>query len=377
MDFNFGEEQQAIRELAREILVKEVTPELHKQLESGPEWFARSLWKNLGEANLLGVAVPEALGGSGLGLLEVCVLLEEVGRTAAPVPVLASLVLGGAAIGRAGNDAQRERWLGPLARGETILSGALVDADSADPMAPATTATRDGDGWRLDGRKRFVPAAGLADVIVVPARVEGGIRLFAVDPRGEGVTLSPNVVSTHEPLFDVALTGARVGRDALLGDDAGGAEHLRWWHDCALVAVAAVQLGVSARALEITTDYAKQREQFGAPIGSFPPVQHRAADCYIDLEALRWTTWRAAYRLAEDLPASRDAAVAKIWAADAGSRIANAAQHLHGGMGVDRDYPIHRYFLWSKSLELALGGATPQLARLGRDMARTGPQEFA
>jgi len=152
---------------------------------------------------------------------------------------------------------------------------------------------------------------------------------------------------------------------------------LAWTHDCALTAVAAQQLGVSERAVEITTAYVSQREQFGAPIGSFPAVQHRCADMFIDLNALRWTMWHATSRLARDVEASREAMVAKIWTGEAGSRIANASQHLHGGAGVDRDYLLHRYFLWSKSNELTFGAAMPQLARLGRDMARTGPQELA
>jgi alkylation response protein AidB-like acyl-CoA dehydrogenase len=148
---------------------------------------------------------------------------------------------------------------------------------------------------------------------------------------------------------------------------------LRWIHERATVAVCATQIGVCERALEITAEYARERVQFGVPIGSFQAVQHRCADCLIDLESIRWTTWRAVSRLARGLPAAREATVAKFWAADGGARIAST---VHAGLGVDLDYPIHRYFLWAKSLELELGAAAPQLVRLGRDMARTGPQEL-
>jgi alkylation response protein AidB-like acyl-CoA dehydrogenase len=134
-----------------------------------------------------------------------------------------------------------------------------------------------------------------------------------------------------------------------------------------------MQLGVSERALDMTARYVRERVQFGVPIGSFQAVQHRAADCYIDLEAMRWTTWRAALQVAEGHPSARECAVAKFWAAEGGARIAAACQHLHGGIGVDLDYPLHRYFLRSKALELALGGATPHLVRLGRDLAESGP----
>ena len=156
-----------------------------------------------------------------------------------------------------------------------------------------------------------------------------------------------------------------------------GVEILAWLHERALVATCSLQVGVCERALEITSSYVSERHQFGAPLGSFQAVQHRAADCYVDLEAMRWVHWRAAWRLSENLPAFRETRVAKFWAAEAGARIAGAAQHLHGGMGVDLDYPIHRYFLRARQLELSLGGATPQLVTLGRDMARTGPQESA
>jgi hypothetical protein len=207
----------------------------------------------------------------------------------------------------------------------------------------------------------------------VPARLEGETWVFLVDPGADGISCVRRRTSHHEPLFELALDGARVGEDAVLR----GAGLEAWCAERALVAFAVTQLGVCERALEITTDHLKQREQFGAPLGALPPVQHRCADAYMALDALRWVTWRAAWRLSEELPAAREAWIAKFWAADAGSRITTATQHLHGGLGVDLDYPIHRYFLWAKALELAHGGATPQLVALGDDMARTGPPEDA
>jgi len=304
-------------------------------------------------------------------------LLQEVGRSVAPVPVLPTLVLGALPIARFGTDAQKQRLLPAVATGERLLSGALVDADSGDIRVPATRARRDGTSWRLDGRKRFVPAAALADRIVVPAATQNGVGLFLVDPHGPGVELSGGRTSTHEPIYELTLSGARVDDADLLGGEvADGDARLAWLCDSALVAISATQLGVCERALEITTGYVSERQQFNAPIGSFPAVQHRSADCYIDIASLRWITWRAAWKLASGLDASRDAAIAKFFAAEAGARVGTAVQHLHGGMGADRDYPIHRYFLWSKFLELELGSAMPQLAALGRDMARTGPQEF-
>jgi alkylation response protein AidB-like acyl-CoA dehydrogenase len=375
MDFSFGEEHALVRDLAREILSREVTPERLKAVEAAGAEHDGALWQQLAAANLLGVAVPEAQGGMGLGLVELCALLQEIGRTVAPVPVFPALALAGLPLARAGTPAQRERWLPALVRGEAILTAALLDDGSADPAAPATCARRRGARFVLEGGKRFVPAAGIASLLLVPASTDAGPRVFLVDPRAKGIALERQLTSGRRPLFSLALAEAEA-EDVLGGEGFDAGELLHWLRDVALVANAALQLGVSERALEITADYVKQRVQFGQPIGAFPAVQHRCADAWIDLEALRWTTWRAAWKLSRGGSAPREAMVAKFWAAEAGSRIATATQHLHGGMGVDLDYPIHRYFLWSKALELDHGGATPQLVRLGRELARAGLEEL-
>jgi alkylation response protein AidB-like acyl-CoA dehydrogenase len=376
MDFNPSDEQVMVRDLARGILAEELTPERLKRLERDEEWIDRPLWATFADAGLLGLAVPAPLGGMGFGLLETCALLHEVGRAVAPLPLLPSL-LGALAIAAFGDEAQKRAWLPPLAAGELILTVALEDAASSDPAAPATRARAERDGFVLDGEKRLVPAAALARRVLVPASTGDGVGIFLVDPRAAGVHLVPRRISTGEPLFTLTLAGVRASADDLLGGGPRGDGAARWLYERALAAVCATQVGVSERALELVAAYVREREQFGVPIGAFQAVQHRAADCYIDLEAMRWATWRTAWRLAADLPATRETAVAKFWAAEGGARIAAAAQHLHGGIGVDMDYPLHRYFLWSKALELTLGGATPHLVRLGRDMARTGPQELA
>ena len=372
MDFNFSDDQTAVRDLARGILENEVTVERLKRLEQEGAWHDRALWTTLTDAGLLGLVVPAAQGGMGLGLPEACVFLQELGRVAASGPYL-STVLAALAIARDGSPSQQRDWLAPMATGDAVLAIALTDARSSDPVAPGTQAERNGRGWVLSGEKRWVAAADVARRILVPARAGDVIRVFLVDPAAAGVTLAPHRLSTGEPVFTLTLAGAHVDDADTLAD----AEAARRLYESTLVAVCAMQLGVSERALDITARYVRERVQFGVPIGSFQAVQHRAADCYIDLEAMRWTTWRAVERVADGLPATRECAVAKFWAAEGGARIAAAAQHLHGGIGVDLDYPIHRFFLRSKALELLLGGAMPQLARLGRDLAASGPVEPA
>lgn len=376
MDFAYTEEQDAIRNLARQILEAEATVERVKAAEERDAWRDDALWKQLAEVNLLGIAIPEAHGGMGMAFSDLCVLLEEVGRVVAPGPWLTTLVMGALPIAEFGTDEQRAAWLPGIVRGEATVAAALQDRDSRDLTRPATVAKPSGDGFVLSGTKTAVSCASSADVLLVSAAVGDGVGLFLVDPKASGVTAAAGKISTGEPLGDVTFEGVAVSADQRLGGaDADGAPMLEWLEPRGQTAIAAMQVGVCDRGLRMTAEYVAQREQFGVPIGSFQAVQHRSADGFIDLEAVRWTTWRAITRLSEGLPARRAAMTAKVWAADAGSRIANSGLHLHGGLGADVDYPIHRYFLWSKSLELLWGGAQETLARLGHDMAERGYAE--
>jgi len=366
MDFSFTPEQEALRELARRILDDHVTHARLKAVEADPDWFDREAWRALADARLLGVALPEDVGGSGLGLLELFLLLEQVGRAVAPVPVFPTLVLGALAIAEFGTSEQRRRWLPGVATGEVVLTAALVEPAADDPASPATTAGRDGASWRLAGVKTCVPAAHLAARVLVPARrADGTVGIFLVDPRGPGVSLERQIATNREPQSRLALDGAP-------GDPLGEGG-VDWLVERALVGLAAMQLGVVERALRLTAEYTVRREQFDRPIASFQAVHQRAADAYIDVEAIRLTAWQAAWRLANGLPAAAEVAVAKFWASEAAHRVVYAAQHLHGGIGVDVDYPLHRHYLWAKQIELTLGAGTPQLVRLGAELAARPP----
>jgi alkylation response protein AidB-like acyl-CoA dehydrogenase len=213
MDFHFSEDQTMLRDLARGIFEKEVTLERLRETERDADWFDDALWSQLAESHLLGVAVPEEFGGTDFGFLELCVLLQEIGRAVAPVPVLPSLVLGGLPLARFGTRAQKQRWLPRIASGEAILTAALVDAGSADPERPAARARRDGASWVLEGEKCFVPALHRAERVLVPAVCEEGVGLFLVDPGASGVAQTRHRVSTGEPLSSLRLSGVRVGAD--------------------------------------------------------------------------------------------------------------------------------------------------------------------
>jgi hypothetical protein len=371
MDFALSEEQQEVRDLARKILEDRCTPDRLKQIEASAEGVDLELWLDLARSNLLGVGLPESFGGSDLGFFTTCLLLEEIGRTVAPVPALATLVMAALPIARFGSQAQRQRWLPGVVSGEVILSAGLLEAGSEEPARPATSFRAASGGFLLDGVKLCVPAAHLAQRVLVPARgADGQVGAFLVDPQSAGVQLEPQRTTNRERHFQLTLSSARVSEEDRLGAPAQGTEIVQWIADRATAATCALQLGVSDRALRMTATYAASRVQFDRPIGSFQAVHTRAADAFINVEAMRLTSWLAAWRLSQELPASDAVAVAKYWAAEGGQFVGYAAQHLHGGIGIDVDYPLHRYYLWAKQLELTLGSAPVQLARIGARMAR-------
>jgi len=368
VDFALSEEQEAIADLAGRIFSEKLPPERLREIETDPaaRWFAEDVWNELAKSDLLGVCLPESVGGGGYGFVEACLLAEQQGRAVAPLPLVPTLVLGALPIARFGSAQQRALLTGVI-DGSIILTAALTEAgDYLTPSLPSTTATGNGGAWRLTGTKVVVPAAHLAARILVPARVDSGVGVFVVDPEAGGVEIVRNLGINDEPLSTVHLDDA-VGEP--LGDLEEGAVIGEWISDRAIAALCATQAGLCDEALRLTAAHVSEREQFGAKIGTFQAVAQRIADAYIDAEAIRLTAQQAAWRLAEELPAADELHIAKFWAADGGHRVVHAAQHLHGGIGVDLDYPVHRYFRWTKVIEASLGTATEHLLRLGQRIA--------
>ncbi len=373
MDFEFSEEVNTVGELARQILTDRVTNDRLKEIEKSGAPFDADLWSDLAEANLLGISIPEEHGGMALGFPALCRLMQEIGRAVAPVPAHAALVLGAWPLLTFGSEKQRSEWLPKLASGDAILTAALTELSSSDPLRPDTRAEPQDEGFRLFGEKSLVPAAMQAHRIIVPARIDGGgVALFLVDPSTSGVTLTIQQSSDRQPHAHIALDGATVSADDALGGLEDGGERLRALVEHAIVARCATQLGVTERALEMTAAYARDRIQFNRPIGSFQAVHQRAADAYIHVETIRLCTWEASWRLDAGLDARDAVAVAKYFAAEGGQLSAYACQHLHGGIGIDVDYPLHRYFVWATQIEHELGSARHQLEQLGARMAGEG-----
>jgi acyl-CoA dehydrogenase len=351
MDFSFSPDQESLRDLARKVIGDAAGVERVKAALATERAVDAELWRTMAESGLVGIGLPESVGGAGLGFLEVCIVLEEVGRAAVPVPAFAVLGLGALALAEFGDTESLEG----VADGTRVVTAALIEPHG-DSFAPATTWS-EADGT-LAGEKLCVPAGLDAERIVVSA--DAG--LFVVDPAAAGVTVEREDTTSGVPEARVVLDGAPAAKLA-------GPEGVTWLVEHAQAAAACMVAGACATSLELTAEYTKGREQFGRPIASFQAVSQRAADAYIDTEAVRLTAWQAAWRLDHGLPASEQVAIAKFWAAEGAQRVVHAAHHLHGGVGVDRDYPLHRYFLLVKQAELALGSATPSLQRLGRMLA--------
>ena len=369
MDFTFSEEQTAVRDLASQVFGGLVDTDRVKAVEATPDRFDRELWGSLAEAGLLALSVPEAHGGSGLGIFELCLVLEQQGRVVAPVPLVQTL-MAALTIAEHGTETQQAVWLPGVADGSVILTAALDGAGVNDPFQSGVQATATASGFTLSGVRPAVAGAHVANAVLVPATLpDGSTRVFIVDPSSGGVSADRSVSTNRQIISTLTFAGVHVTHDALLGGADGGVGALRHLVFATIVGQAAQQVGIAKEITKLAAEYTSTRFQFGKPLSTFQGVSHRLANNYIDTEAMRVTMQAAAWRMAEGLDATSQVMVAKWWAAEGGHRVIHGAQHVHGGMGADIEYPSHRYFLWGKQIEASMGGASAWLSRLGAVLA--------
>lgn len=361
MDFDLDEEIAAVRDLAAEICGDRASPDRVAAVEADESRLDAKLWDELARAGLLGVALPEEVGGAGLGMTAVCAVLQQQGRHVAPIPVWTA-TLAARAVAEHGTTEQRHALLPGSVDGESRLTVALEEFGPADPLAPACAARADSAGWRLSGTKACVPDFDGAHRVIVSASTPDGCGLFLVDPAATGV--SAERAETTDRRFC-----AHLGLDETPAERLGGPDAVRPLVDDACLALAALQLGVTEGALRHAATYLGGRHQFGRPLATFQAVAHQLADCYIDVECLAVTTWEAAWSRDHGDRVDTAVPVAKWWADEAGQRVVHRVQHLHGGIGVDTDYPVHRHYLWGKQLAGTLGAPGADLARLGAALA--------
>ena len=374
MDFGFNQEQELLRNTARKFLENECTSEFVRARMAEPAGVTDAFWTKLAEQGWTGLVYPEEFGGTGLGFVDLTVLMEEMGRAVMPGPFFSTL-LGGLTILEAGSAAQKKEWLTKIAAGEAKAALAFTEPNARwDAAAVAVTAREAGGKFTLSGTKLFVLDAHVADVIVVVARTreskrpEEGLNMFLVPKGARGLTvkLLPTMDQTRK-LCEVKFEDVVVGADALLGPRDGAWAPLARVLDRATVALCAEMCGGAQRVLDMTTEYAKIRIAFGKPIGSYQGVKHRAADMLVESENAKSLTYYAAWAVDENVPeAPLAASMAKAYASDAFRKIAGAGIQLHGGIGFTWEHDLHLYFKRAKSSEFTFGDATYHRERVAQ-----------
>ena len=373
MNFGLNDTQQTIKNTAREFLAKECPiSEVRRLMETDTAFDAR-LWARIAEQGWTGMLVPEQYDGFGLSLVELAAVMEEMGRALLPGPFVSTVLLAGSVLERAGSEAQKERYLRPICRGEARSTLALLEQrGSWDPDDVLMKAAKQGDGYRLDGEKLFVGDAGIADFLLVAARLDGDLAILIVPGNAPGLTTDPMpAVDLTRRLYRVRFGGVIVPADHLLARGAEARDAIAAALDVACVAVAAENVGGMQQLIDLTVAYAKTRSQFGKPIGTFQAVQHQCVDMLVLLEGSRSAAYYAAWALSQNEPdASVAVAVAKSYASEAFRDVGNRSIQVQGGMGFTWENDAHLYYRRAKGSEIAFGDGNYHRDRIGRFLLR-------
>lgn len=361
MDLGLDEQQEMLRNVARDFLEKECPESLVRQMEEDDKGYSPDLWQKMAGQGWMGLTILEQYGGVGLTICELVVLLEEFGRALVPGPFISTVVLGATPIMEAGTDEQKQNYLPKIASGEMIMTMALTEP-SAKWSADGVTleAKKSGSEYVLNGTKLFVPDAHVTDAMVVVARTGGkgadGITLFLVDSKSDGIKFEQLKTIAADKQCEVTFENVKVPAANILGKEGKGWDIVEGTEKVATIAACAYLVGLSQMDFDVTLNYAKERVQFGRPIGSFQAIQHKLADAVIDVDGSRFITYKAAWSMAEGEPdADLMISMAKAWASDASRRVVAHGQQIHGGIGFTKEYKIQLYFRRQKWMELMWG----------------------
>lgn len=363
MDLGLDEQQEMLKNVARDFLEKECPESLVRQMEEDDKGYSPELWQKMAEQGWMGLTIPDQYGGAGLTLCELVVLLEEFGRALVPGPFISTVVLGAVPIMEAGSEVQKKDFLPRIASGQIIMTMALTEPSakwSADGITLA--AKKEVTDYVLNGTKLFVPDAHVSDYMIVVARTggkgESGITLLIVDSKSPGIKYEVLKTIAADKQCEVTFENVKVPAANLLGKEGKGWAIVDKTSKVATVAACAYLVGLSQMDFDVTLNYAKERVQFGRPIGSFQAIQHKLADAVIDVDGSRFITYKAAWSLAEGEPdADLMISMAKAWASDASRRVVAHGQQIHGGIGFTKEYKIQLYFRRQKWMELMWGDA--------------------
>jgi 3-oxocholest-4-en-26-oyl-CoA dehydrogenase beta subunit len=361
MKFTLSEEQEMLKKTARDFLTDKCSKNFIKQMQEGESGYSRELWQTMAELGWLALVFPARYGGGDMSFLDLAVLLEEMGRVCLPGPFFSTVVLGGLPILDIGSEEQKQEYLPRLISGEKIFTLALTEPGyhTYDASSIAVEATRNDGGYLISGTKLFVPDAHIADYLlcVAKAKPRGGITIFVTDAKNDRIR--PTVLKTiaGDKLCEVVFDQMPVSRASILGRQNQGWGTVEKIMQKAAVGKCCEMVGNIQRVLEMTVDYAKERKQFGRPIGSFQVIQHYCADMATDVDSARLITYQAAWMLSERLPCTKEVAIAKAWVSEASRRVFTLAHQIHGAIGVTTEHDLHYYTRYAKAAELAFGDA--------------------
>ena len=372
MDFELNEDQRMLAQTVAGFAKNESPVERFRKLRDDDIGYEPETWRKMGELGWLGVAFPEEVGGFGGGIVECAIVIENLAATLVPEPYLASVVLGGMTLLRAGSSEQHAKYLTPMIEGETTLALAYSEPQSRyDVSAVETTATAKGGGYEITGKKVWVLNGHNADHLLVSANAPGGVTLFVVPRDAAGVSVSVAKMIDGQKAAFIELDSVAVPSDDRLGEEGGGAVVLDRTMDYAAAAAVAEGVGLASTMLQMTVEYLGTREQFGVKIGSFQALQHRAVDMYAETELLRSISMASMVRAGEDDPRLRrpDISAAKVQLATGGIWVAQQSLQLHGGIGVTDEHDIGLYFKRMYALNALFGDEAYHVARFASEPA--------
>jgi len=367
MDFSLSDMHVEIRGLAHKILGELATMEHLRANEVNGPYLDNIIWQQCIEAGLHAAAMPESLGGSGMDVFAATLVCEAIGQTVASIPFIPCIVSTALPLQNYRQDPVVEKLLTDVVAGKTLITTALLEPGNDEPKAPASTASSSNGKWQVNGIKHCVPYARHSAQVLIFAQADGNLWAGLVNPHGAGCMLVEQSITTREPQYQLTLENAPAHCVAK-----GNVAQLLLHTVTAMTTVAccSMAIGVADRMMRITGEYTSQREQFGMKIAAFQSVAHRLADCYIDIECLKISTQKATSDVAQGIYDSDAIHMAKVWCGDVLYRVSQASQHMHGGMGIDRDYHLFRYCLWAKQLELMLGNSRTHLEKIGEHLAQ-------
>jgi len=376
MDLGLSEEQEMLKKSAREFLRGECPKQLVRRLDESDEGYSVELWRKMAELGWLGLVFPEKYGGSGRSFLDLAILLEEMGYNIVPGPFFSTVVLGGLTILAAGNEEQKMEFLPRIARGEMILSFALTEPAASYDAASVKTEAIAGNGeYVIKGTKLFVLNANVADCVLCVARTrktenpEDGITVFLVDVRTPGLKCTLLKTLARDKQCEIIFDNVTVSEKSIVGRRGQGWPVVKDILQKAAVAKCAEMVGGAQAALDMAVNYAKERVQFGRPIGSFQAIQHYCANMAMDVSGSRFVTYKAAWKVGEGLPAALDAAIAKAWVSEAYGRVALSAHQIFGAIGFTMDHDLHLYYRQAKAAEIIFGDADFHRTAIARELS--------